>query len=87
MIHVSAATTRRHLAFAPLIAALRQMFIGGCEVPQRHTHHRLQTDVLKETQMRLSLGNCAQQLGRHLGDYLSAILVQDGRAQVWPRAV
>ena len=38
MIHISASTTRRHLAFAPLIAALRQMFIAGCEVPQRHTH-------------------------------------------------
>lgn len=39
MIHISAATTRRHLAFAPLIAALPQMFIAGCEVPPRHTHH------------------------------------------------
>ena len=39
MIHVSAATTRRHLACGPLIAALRQMFITGCEVPQRRAHH------------------------------------------------
>ena len=38
MIQIDAATARRHLAFEPLIAALRQMFIGGCEVPQRHTH-------------------------------------------------
>ena len=39
MIHVSAATTRRHLACGPPIAALRQMFITGREAPQRHTHH------------------------------------------------
>lgn len=39
LIHINAATTRRHLAFAPLIAALRQMFIDGCEVPPRHIHH------------------------------------------------
>lgn len=38
MIHINAATTRHHLGFAPLVAALRQMFIGGCEVPLRHTH-------------------------------------------------
>ena len=35
---VDAAATRRHLAFAPLIAALRRMFESGCEVPLRHTH-------------------------------------------------
>ena len=35
---VDAETTRRHLGFAPLIEALRQMFNEGCEVPLRHTH-------------------------------------------------
>ncbi len=38
MLIVDAATTRRHLGFAPLIAALRAMFIAGCEVPPRHVH-------------------------------------------------
>ncbi len=35
---IDAATTRRALAFKPLIAALETMFVTGCEVPQRHTH-------------------------------------------------
>jgi len=35
---IDTATTRRHLGFAPLIAALRRMFESGCDVPQRHTH-------------------------------------------------
>ena len=35
---IDAATTRRHLGMAPLIEALRAMFITGCEVPARHTH-------------------------------------------------
>jgi ornithine cyclodeaminase len=38
MLTIDAATTRRHLAFAPLIDELRAMFIAGCEVPLRHTH-------------------------------------------------
>ena len=39
MQHVDAVTTRRHLGMAPLIEALRAMFIAGCEVPTRHAHH------------------------------------------------
>ncbi|CAN5464210.1 ornithine cyclodeaminase family protein [soil metagenome] len=35
---IDAETTRRHLAFPPLIAALRSLFVAGCEVPLRHTH-------------------------------------------------
>jgi ornithine cyclodeaminase len=35
---VDAETTRRHLGFPELIAALRAMFVEGCEVPQRHVH-------------------------------------------------
>ena len=35
---IDTATTRRHLGFAPLIEALRQMFASGCEVPLRYTH-------------------------------------------------
>ena len=35
---IDAATTRRHLAFAPLIDALRAMFVVGCEVPARGVH-------------------------------------------------
>ena len=35
---IDAATTRRHLGFAALIAALRAMFVAGCEVPPRGTH-------------------------------------------------
>lgn len=38
MHFIDAETTRRHLGFAPLIEALRQMFVEGCEVPLRHTH-------------------------------------------------
>ncbi|HSI59052.1 MAG TPA: ornithine cyclodeaminase family protein [Ideonella sp.] len=38
MQFIDAPTTRRALAFGPLIAALRQMFVQGCEVPPRHTH-------------------------------------------------
>jgi hypothetical protein len=38
MRHVDSATTRRHLAFAPLIESLRAMFASGCEVPARHVH-------------------------------------------------
>jgi ornithine cyclodeaminase len=38
MLVIDAATTRRHLGFAPLIAALHRMFESGCEVPLRHTH-------------------------------------------------
>ena len=38
MRFIDADTTRRHLGFVPLIDALRQMFIEGCEVPLRHTH-------------------------------------------------
>lgn len=38
MRFIDTETTRRHLGFAPLIEALRQMFIAGCEVPLRHTH-------------------------------------------------
>ncbi|CAN5787851.1 ornithine cyclodeaminase family protein [soil metagenome] len=35
---IDSSATRRHLAFAPLIAALRSLFVAGCEVPLRHTH-------------------------------------------------
>ncbi|MDE2093454.1 MAG: ornithine cyclodeaminase family protein [Burkholderiales bacterium] len=35
---VDAAATRRHLGMAPLIEALRAMFVAGCEVPLRHVH-------------------------------------------------
>jgi ornithine cyclodeaminase/alanine dehydrogenase-like protein (mu-crystallin family) len=38
MRRVDAAATRRHLAFAPLIDALRAMFAAGCEAPLRGTH-------------------------------------------------
>ena len=38
MQFIDAPTTRRALAVGPLIAALRQMFVQGCEVPLRHTH-------------------------------------------------
>ena len=38
MRFVDAATTARHLPFVPLIAALRQAFTAGGEVPLRHTH-------------------------------------------------
>ena len=37
MRFIDAETTRRHLAFGPLIEALRAMFISGCEVPLRQT--------------------------------------------------
>lgn len=38
MRHFDAEATRAALSFPALIEALRQMFIEGCEVPQRHQH-------------------------------------------------
>ena len=38
MLILDAARTREHLPFPALIAALRERFIGGCEVPTRQTH-------------------------------------------------
>ena len=38
MQHFDAHTTRDRLAFPALIDALRNMFVAGCEVPQRHSH-------------------------------------------------
>ena len=38
MQFIDATTTRRHLGMAPLIEALRAMFVSGCEVPARHSH-------------------------------------------------
>jgi len=35
---IDTSTTRRHLAFGPLIEALRAMFVAGCEVPSRGIH-------------------------------------------------
>ncbi|ODP32151.1 ornithine cyclodeaminase family protein [Pandoraea sp. ISTKB] len=35
---IDAATTRDALAFGPLLDALNDMFVQGCEVPLRHTH-------------------------------------------------
>ena len=35
---IAAETTRRHLPFASLIAALRTMFVAGCDVPPRGVH-------------------------------------------------
>ncbi len=38
MRFINTETTRRHVGFAPLIDALRQMFIEGGEVPALHAH-------------------------------------------------
>lgn len=38
MRHFDAEATRAALPFTALIEALRQMFVEGCEVPQRHQH-------------------------------------------------
>ena len=38
MQHFDAAATREALPFAPLVQALRVMFIAGCIVPPRHVH-------------------------------------------------
>ncbi|MEO6626771.1 MAG: ornithine cyclodeaminase family protein [Burkholderiaceae bacterium] len=38
MLLIDGASTRAALPFGALIAALRQMFVQGCEVPLRHTH-------------------------------------------------
>ena len=38
MLTLDAATTRAQLPFAALIAALRDAFAAGCELPLRHTH-------------------------------------------------
>jgi len=38
MLTIDETTTREQLGFATLIAALRRLFIAGCEVPLRHTH-------------------------------------------------
>ena len=38
MLLIDRDATRSALPFRPLIGALRQMFVDGCEVPMRHTH-------------------------------------------------
>jgi ornithine cyclodeaminase/alanine dehydrogenase-like protein (mu-crystallin family) len=38
MLILDADATRAHLGFVPLIEALRQGFVGDCEVPLRHSH-------------------------------------------------
>ena len=38
MLLIDRDATRSALPFGPLIGALRQMFVDGCEVPLRHTH-------------------------------------------------
>ena len=38
MLLLDAQATRRRLPMAPLVAALRALFVAGCEVPQRHVH-------------------------------------------------
>lgn len=38
MLLLDAEATRRRLRIAPLVAALRALFVAGCEVPQRHVH-------------------------------------------------
>src|SRR3954471_17574816 len=77
---IDAATTRRHLGFAPLIDALRGMFASGCELPLRHTHRIGEAGTLRvmaawPVGRRLGIktvtifpGNSAQQLpGLHSG--------------------
>ena len=55
MQFIDAATTRRHLGMAPLIEALRAMFISGCEVPARHTHRIESGDGLSDASGTLLL--------------------------------
>ena len=38
MLHFDAAAVRARLPWPALVAALRAMFVSGCEVPPRHTH-------------------------------------------------
>lgn len=63
---IDAATTRRRLAFAPLIDALRLMFVAGCEVPLRHTHRIGDAQQPGATAGTVLLMP-AWQPGRHLG--------------------
>jgi ornithine cyclodeaminase len=39
MLHLDDAAVRARLPWPALVAALRAMFVSGCEVPPRHTHH------------------------------------------------
>ena len=38
MLHFDAEAVRKRLPWPALVAALRAMFVSGCEVPPRHTH-------------------------------------------------
>jgi ornithine cyclodeaminase/alanine dehydrogenase-like protein (mu-crystallin family) len=76
------AATRQALAFAPLIAALEQMFISGCEVPARHVHsvgEALTTLIMPAWQpgrylgiktVNIAPGNAAQGLPGLFSSYL-----------------
>ena len=44
MLTFDADATRARLPLAPLIDALRSLFVTGCEVPQRHVHEVAQVD-------------------------------------------
>lgn len=57
--HLDAAALRQRLPLGALVQALRDMFVAGCEVPQRHTHAIGDAGTL--------LLMPAWQPGRHLG--------------------
>lgn len=49
MLNIDAQATRCALPFAPLIDALRDMFVDGCTVPLRHNHQIEAADGVKGT--------------------------------------
>ncbi|KPF45716.1 ornithine cyclodeaminase [beta proteobacterium AAP121] len=59
MLQLDAAALAQRLPLGALVPALREMFIAGCEVPQRHTHRIGETGTV--------LLMPAWQAGRHLG--------------------
>ncbi len=76
MRFVDAANTRRHLGFAPLIEALRAMFVAGCEVPTRHTH----TLAAEHGEGGTVLLMPAWRVGRHFG--LKTVTIFPGNSRL-----
>lgn len=74
---IDAHTTRQRLAFAPLIDALRRMFVAGCEVPLRHTHRIADAQHPGQTAGTLLLMP-AWQPGRRLGIKTVTIFLGNG---------
>lgn len=63
MLQLDAAALAQRLPLGALVPALREMFVAGCEVPQRHTHRIAHPTGEAGTVLLMP----AWQPGRHLG--------------------